>query len=251
MISRDARRLPEAALEDLRRRAVAAVETGVSRTEVARMLGVSRKTVGNWVTSYRDTGEDAFRPRPRGRRPGEQLALSAAQQEATLKAIVGGGPEEVGLPYRVWARPAIAEFVNREFRIMLSVKTVSGYLIRWGLLPGPNVLELLRGPDPVRHRAAEVVWLAWTQQANPAAAVPDDLTGLNVLLAACNRGTLHFGVRREPFDSASVAGFLHRLADQVGHPLDVVVCRWPARHTAVVRSWPASPGTPITIRFAE
>jgi hypothetical protein len=105
---------------------------------------------------------------------------------------------------------------------------------------GVDHLGLAEEPGPVHH---------WTQQANPATAVPDDLTDLNVLLAACNRGTLHFGVRREPFDSAYVAGFLHRLADQVGHPLDVVVCRWPARHAAVVRSWLASPGASISIRF--
>ena len=96
--SGDARSLPAEALEVLRRRAVAAVEAGMSRTEVARAFGVSRKTVGAWVQAYRAAGDDALRPKPRGRRPGEQLALSPPRQAATLEAIIAGSPETHGLP---------------------------------------------------------------------------------------------------------------------------------------------------------
>src|ERR1700738_690593 len=102
MISRDTRSLPAAALEDLRRRAVAAVESGRSQVEVARLLGVSRKTVGVWVRAYRSSGEAAFPPQRRGRRPGEQLALSFPQQRWVVKTLVTGSPDEVGLRYRLW-----------------------------------------------------------------------------------------------------------------------------------------------------
>ncbi|RSM50777.1 helix-turn-helix domain-containing protein [Amycolatopsis balhimycina DSM 5908] len=242
MVRRDARRLPEAALEDLRRRAVAAVESGRSRSDVARLFGVSRKTVGNWVTAYRDLGEDAFRPRTRGRRPGEQLALAPGQQAAVLEAVTGRIPEELELPYRVWTRQAVAELVNREFRITLSLKTVSGYLARWGLLPAPaNVLEALRGSGPAGHRSAEGVWLTWHR--TPA--------GLDVLLAACYRGSLYFDVRTAPFEAAAVTDFLRRLADQLDRPIGVVVRRWPAGQTGLVRTWPGAPDPRITVRFAH
>ena len=59
---------------------VASVESGVSQSHAAHMFGVSRKTVGTWVRAYQVKGEEALRPRRRGRRTGEQLALSAAQQ---------------------------------------------------------------------------------------------------------------------------------------------------------------------------
>ena len=240
MVRRDARRLPEAALEDLRRRAVAAVESGRSRSEVASLFGVSLKTVGTWVTAYRDLGEDAFRPRTRGRRPGEQLALSPGQQAAVREAATGRDPEELALPYRVWTRQAIAELVNREFRITLSLKTVSGYLSRLGLRPGPNLLEALRGRGVAGFRAAEVVWLTWHRS-------PEDV---DVLLAACNRGSLYFDVRTTPFDAAAVTGFLRRLADQLGHPITVVVRAWPASCAGLVRSWPPAPDPRIELRFA-
>lgn len=76
MATEDARSLSAEALEALRRRAVAAVKAGVTRAEVARLFGVSRKTVGAWVAAYQKDGDDAFRPKRRGRRPGEQFALS-------------------------------------------------------------------------------------------------------------------------------------------------------------------------------
>ena len=239
MVRRDARRLPEAALEELRRRTVAAVESGLSRSEVARLFGVSRKTVGSWVSSYRDLGEDAFRPRTRGRRPGEQLALSPGRQAATLEAITGRTPEEAGLPYRVWTRQAIAELVNREFRITLSPRTVSGYLARWELLPGPGEFDVQPGTGPARSRAAEGVRLVWHR--TPA--------GLDVLVALCYRGSLFFDVRTAPFDAPAAADFLRRLADQLARPVDVLVRRWPARETGLVRAWPATPDDRITVRF--
>src|SRR5438874_8719314 len=110
--TRDARSLSAEALETLRRRAVAAVESGESRSEVARLFGVSRKTVGAWVLAYRQHGEDAFRPKTRGRRPGEQLALSPAQQAWTIKTIISGTPDQNGLGHRLWSRPAVVDLVH-------------------------------------------------------------------------------------------------------------------------------------------
>jgi len=259
MISQDARRLPAVALEELRRRAVAAVHAGGSRAEVARQFGVSRRTVGSWVLSFRDNGEDAFRARPRGRRPGEQLALSVPEQEATVKTIVSGMPEDVGLPYWVWTKPAIAELVNREFRVTLSTKTVGQYLIRWGLIPAVNLLELLRENEVVGRcrtvapgRAAEVVWLARTR--------PLDVFGeVGVLLAMGNRGTLYFDVRPDPIDADHIADFLHRLTAQTGRALEVILCRGPVHQSEAVRTWPEDlaerllacrrPGSPVTSSF--
>jgi transposase len=265
MISRDARRLPAAALEDLRRRAVAAVEAGVSRTEVARLFGVSRQTVGAWVLSYRDNGEEAFRPRQRGRRPGEQLALSDSQQTVVVKTIVTGSPEDVGLPYWVWTRPAVAELINREFRVTLSVKTVSRYLLRWGLIPGTNPLELVRGgkitTGTERSDRAEVVWLMWTSPHSPlesgyaaaglgegiAPSFFEQFREVNVLLATGNTGMLYFDARLEPFDAGHAGGFLRRLAAQIGRAVDVVVCRWPIDHVDAV---PRDVDAPVSVRFS-
>ncbi|MCI2415841.1 helix-turn-helix domain-containing protein [Saccharopolyspora sp. K220] len=275
MTARDARNLSPEALEELRRRAVAAVESGSSRTEVARLLGVSRKTVGAWLRAYRRTGEESFRPKVRGRRPGEQLALSPAQQAWTVKTIAAGTPDEHDLPHALWTRQAVAELVNREYRILLSPATVGQYLARWGLIDEPYLREMMRARVTAvvpRQRAvaavdeawipeAEVLWVAWTlphaaPERTGATRKKNLLTGfrnyfgdVNVLQAISNRGAVFFQARVGPFDSAHTEGFLVRLMDQFGRPLNVIICRWPAEHHGILRAWPRRHSRRISLRF--
>ena len=49
--------MPQAAQEELRRRAVALVGEGRSQTEVAGLLDVSRQSVSEWARAYRLGGE--------------------------------------------------------------------------------------------------------------------------------------------------------------------------------------------------
>lgn len=275
MTGRDARSLPADALEDLRRRAVAAVEAGVTRAEVARLFGVSRKTVGAWVAAYRREGTEAFRPRRRGRRPGEQFALSAEQQAWVVRTIVDGPPDRIGLPQRLWTRQAIAELAHREFGILISSPTVSQYLDRWGLVEERRLLEMRRSrvisdrpPEPRPGTEwlanAEILWLAWTRPRTPADArrgpVADRrnlLTGfrdhfgdVNLLLALSHRGMVYFQARRGAFDARQANEFLARLAEQFGRGLDVVVCDWPVQHDEILRGWPEPGPGRLSVRFA-
>ncbi|AIJ20322.1 transposase [Amycolatopsis methanolica 239] len=275
MTTRDARSLSPDALEALRRRAVAAVEAGVSRSEVARLFGVSRKTVGAWVLAYRREGEDAFRPKTRGRRPGEQLALSPAQQAWTIKTIISGTPDQYGLRPRLWSRPAVVELVNREFRILLSPATVGHYLVRWGLIDEPYLQEMMRSrvtatvPRPRGAPAtaeewipeAEVLWVAWTRPHAPAdrrAVSRQNLMSgfrnyfgdVNVLIAMSNRGVVHFRAGLGPFDTPHAEDFLHRLMRQLGRPLNVVVCRWPLQQYEMLQAWPRRHSGRISVRFS-
>lgn len=278
MAGGDGRSLSPEALEVLRRRAVAAVESGVSRTEVARLFGVSRKTVGVWVSAYQREGDDAFRSKRRGRRPGEQLALSPAQQAWTVRAIVDGTPDQLGMPHRLWTSHAIAELINREFRILLSPATVSNYLVRWGLVVDRRLLETMRSrggsvvprPRPRRGEGnewlpnAETLWLAWTRPHTPSdtkrgpsligrnllSGFRDYYGDVNVLLAMSNRGMVFFQARRGPFDGRQATEFLERLMAQVGRGLNIVICSWPLEHYGIVRTWPERYGDKLSIRFS-
>lgn len=133
--TRDARKLSVDGLEDLRRCAVAAVESGVPRTEVARRYGVSRQTVGAWVRAYRLEGSDALRPRRRGRRPGDQLALSSARQLWMLRTMTTTTPDKVGLRDVLWTWQSLAALAHREFGVVLGTTTIRNYLTRWGFCP--------------------------------------------------------------------------------------------------------------------
>src|SRR4051794_10835928 len=80
-IKRDFRKLAPATQAELRRIAVAMVRAGKTRIEAAETVGVNRRFVGQWVKAAAQSGEAALAGRRRGRRPGEQKALSAGQEE--------------------------------------------------------------------------------------------------------------------------------------------------------------------------
>jgi transposase len=249
MSTRDARSLSAEALEDLRRRVVAAVESGVSRSEVARLFGVSRKTVGVWVAAYQRFGDAGLRPKRRGRRPGEQLALSPAQQDATLRTIVDGTPDKHGMPHWLWTRQAVAELVNREFRVLLSPATVWRYLERWGLIAEPRLLEVMRRriamTVPMQRtpaawlRNADAVSMAWAPGSGD----------VNVLLAVSGRGVVFFQARLGPFTTEEVTEFLERLMAQLERGLNVVVHSWPPRHGGMLRAWPDDHPRKVSVHF--
>src|ERR1051325_12145736 len=80
-IERDFRKLTLATQAELRRIAGAMVRAGKTRIEAAEAVGVNRRFVGRWVKAAAQRGEAALAGGRRGRRPGEQKALSAAQEE--------------------------------------------------------------------------------------------------------------------------------------------------------------------------
>src|SRR5215211_8004639 len=106
-IERDFRKLAPATQAELRRIAVAMVRGGKTRIEAAEAVGVNRRFVGRWVKAAAHFGEAALAGRRRGRRPGEQKALSAAQEEGLRSLIVRGCLDQVGLSFALWTRPAV------------------------------------------------------------------------------------------------------------------------------------------------
>ncbi|MEQ0559585.1 helix-turn-helix domain-containing protein [Amycolatopsis sp. NEAU-NG30] len=216
-----ARSLPADALEQLRRQAVAAVGSGLSQTRVAHMFGVSRKAVGSWVRAYESGGESTLRPRPRGRRTGEQLVLSAAQQGRVVDVLASGPPDAAGLPCLVWTRKAVAELVARECGVVLAGTTIDKYLLRWELITRDGVFSRRPGCPP------GTLLVTWTHPRSPMGS-----RALHALVAVSGRGTLQFLVAAAPF--TGVTDFRRRLRMQCGRDVRLVPHDWPAAHPALL-----------------
>src|SRR4051812_8771017 len=116
VIKRDFRTLAPATQAELRRVAVAMVRAGKTRIEAAETVGVNRRFVGQWVKMAAQDGEAVLAGRRRGRRPGEQKALSAAQEEGLRYLIARGCPDRDGLFFALWTRQAGRGRVARETR---------------------------------------------------------------------------------------------------------------------------------------
>lgn len=257
---------PDDSLTEVQRRVVAATESGVTQVDVARVFGVSRQTVARWVRIYRHGGEEMLRARPRGRRPGERLALSPAQQLWVINAFAARPPEELGLRYRMWTRQALVELINRDLGVGLSTTSIRNYMLRWGLPTNGSLLQALRGEHAtVAGQASdaaarwlpegESLWADWTPvraltrplvegEAGP------ELPDVAMLRAVSNRGVLYFVAHADPLDGARVCDFLARLRDQLDRKINIVL-NWQPRHNAEeLSAWAAGNADDVAIRFS-
>jgi transposase len=127
-IERDFRTLAPARQAELRRIAVAMVRAGKTRVEAAKTVGVNRRFVGQWVKAATQSGEAVLAGGRRGRRPGEQKALSAVQEGRLRVLIARGCPDQFGLSFALWTRQAVRALIARESGVWLTLPVVGRYL---------------------------------------------------------------------------------------------------------------------------
>lgn len=242
----DARSLPAAAQEDLRRKAVRAVlEEGMTQKKVASLFGVSRQAVNGWVGEYRASGVVALRAKKRGRPP-EPSRLTGPQAAAVVRAITSKCPDQLMLPFALWTRDAVRELIFVKCGIRVSPATVGRYLKRWGMTPqrpvrrayernDAGVKAWLREEYPAiaaraKRENAEIHW------GDQAGFRSDDQRGrsyskrgvtpivpgtgkrfkCNMMSAVTNRGHLSFMVFTSNFNGKVFTDFMRRLMKQSG-----------------------------------
>lgn len=131
----DGRYLKKDTLEYLRKQAVVLRKQGKTQQEVANALGLSRVTVGIWLKNYKLRGTKSFIGQKRGRKIGENRALSSEQEIDIKKIIQEKMPDQLKMPFALWTRNAIKELILSHHGIDMPIRTVGDYLSRWGFTP--------------------------------------------------------------------------------------------------------------------
>src|SRR5918993_5583026 len=268
MADEDTRSLPAAAQAALRTRAVRAVLEGMTQAEAARVFGVHHNAVNRWINRYREGGWDGLAERRRGRRPGEQAALTELQQQEVIALVRETTPDQLGLPGFLWTRDAVAELITQRYGVWLARTTVGGYLRGWGFSPQkPQRRALEQNPAAVaRWLATEFPaicaqakreggvgwWLDEMGVRSDAAAgrswAPIGQTpvikrtgkrfGVNMLSAISNAGRLRFRLFTGSFNGPVFLDFLGRLLrDCGGRKVDLIVDGHPVHHAKLVSAW--------------
>lgn len=262
---KDARSLPAAAQEDLRRKAVAAVRSGMSQVEAARVFGVTRQAVGRWVGISRKRGTAALRAKRRGRPP--EIQLSADEASWVRRQIVSRTPDQLALKFFLWTREAVCQLIRTEFGIHLSVWTVGRYLKAWGFTPQKpirrafeqNPVEVQRWLNEtypgIRTQAlrekAEIYWGDETGMRSDHAAgrsygrrgrtpvirSSGKRFGCNMISAITNRGRLYFMVFGQEFNGLLFVKFLERLLRQIRRKMFLILDGHPVHRSRVAKAW--------------
>jgi transposase len=271
--------LPQAAQEELRRRAVALVAGGRSQVEVAGLLSVSANAVGNWVRAHRRGGDRALDAGRRGRRPGH-TKLTYAQQQRIAGLIVGNNPDQLRLPGFLWTRALVRDLIARELGIELSEDTVGRYLRAWGFSPQKPMRRAYEQSDEAvrrwleerypelekraRRERAEILWAdesglrsdhsagrTWAPVGQtPVTKGTGKRFKANMIAAISNTGSLRFRVFDERFTGPLFLDFLKRLVKHNrGRKIMLILDGHPAHRARIVRDWVAAHRELIELHF--
>jgi transposase len=280
MTDEDTRSLPAAAQAALRRRAVRAVLDGMTQAEAARVFGVHHNAVNRWIKRYRRGGWAGLSEQRRGRRPGEQAALSQHQQQEIMALVRESTPDQLGLPGFLWTRDAVAELITQCYGMWLARTTVGGYLRGWGFSPQrPQRRALEQNPAAVaRWLATEfpairaqakregglVLWLdemgvrsdaatgrSWAPVGQtPVVKGTGKRFRVNMISAISNAGMLRFRLFVGSFSGRVFIEFLGRLLrDCGGRKVHLIVDGHPVHRAKLVSAWVGRHADRIELHF--
>lgn len=276
----DTRSLPGAAQAALRKRAVRAVLDGMTQAEVARVFGVHPNAVNRWIKRYREGGWDGLSERRRGRRAGEQAALSERQQQEVITLVRETTPDQLGLAGFLWTRDAVAELIAQRYGVWLARTTAGRYLRGWGFSPQkPQHRALEQNPVAVarwleeeypaicvqaKREGGVVLWLDEMGVRSDAAAgrswAPVGQTPVikrtgkrfrvNMLSAISNAGMLRFRLFVGSFNGLVFIDFLRRLLrDCQGRKVHLIVDGHPVHRAKLVSAWVGRHAEQIELHF--
>jgi transposase len=158
----DARKLNPAAQHERRKQVIRAHKRGRTRSQIAEEIGLSYTAVSKTIERYETQGMAALAPGTRGRRSGEERALTPEQEERVRHIICDKRPEQLKMDFALWSRAAVMQLIERECGVTLHVRSVGKYLTRWGFTP--------QKPIKRAYEQSPMVVKAWLDDEYPAIA---------------------------------------------------------------------------------
>lgn len=253
----------------VRRYAVEQVTLKGARVEdVAAALGYGRSTIFWWVKKYSGAGMSALETKVRSGRPPK---LDAKQQAKLRKYIVGVDPRQLRFEFALWTREMVAELIEREFNVVLSLSAVGRMMRRMGLSPQRPLWRAYQAnPDAVEHwkttefpaikaKAAKVGGLVFFQDEasvrcdfhagttwgvvgqTPIVKTTGARYRVNMLSSVSAQGKLHFQLVEGNVDSDVFIAYCERLLhDHPDRPVFLIVDGHPAHRSSKTKEWVAS-----------
>lgn len=252
----------------VRRRVVEQVIKGKGAAEVAEVIGVSKQAVYSWVRAFNEGGFAALEAK---KAPGKAPKLTVGQVAKLRTIILGADPRQLRFEFALWTREMIAELIEGEFEVTMSVSAVGRLLRSVGLSPqrpiwrayqaDPDAVEAWRTEvfPGIRADAAKVGGVVLFQDE---AAVRADFhagttwgevghtpvvktTGarysVNMMSAVSPRGDLHFMLTEGTVDSDVFISFCERLVhDNPGRPVFLIVDGHSSHKSKKTKAWVAS-----------
>lgn len=263
----DGRKLDHKTLEELRLRAVRRVEEGEHPKAVARALGMTGSAVYSWIARSRAGGTDALLAKAI---PGRPSKLSGAEVRKIYELVVGNDPRQLRFAFALWTREMVAELIEAEFTVSLSLSSVGRLLRSLGLSPqrplfrayqqNPEAVERWKSEEYPQIRAeaeeegAEIFFCdeasvrsdfhsgtTWAPVGQtPVIKTTGARFSVNLISAVTPKGKLRFSVVPGTLTAPKFIDFCRRLLHDTKGPVFLIVDGHPVHRSKAVKSFVAS-----------
>src|SRR4051812_29878052 len=212
-------------------------------------------------------GEAALAGGRRGRRPGEQKALSTAQEDRLRGLIARGCPDQYGLSFALWTRHAVRALIARASGVWLSLSVVGDYLRGWGFTAQRPMRRATERQDEAvrvwlesaypatspkaKAQGGEIHWADETDLSNQAnygrSFAPKGQTPIirrparrfsqSMISSLTNQSKLRFMIYEGAIKAPIFLNFLQRLVREAARKLFVIVDNLPVHRAHRVTAW--------------
>ncbi|MBI1285036.1 MAG: IS630 family transposase [Thiobacillus sp.] len=264
----DARRLSPAEQHERRRQVIRAYKRGRTRAQIAAEVGLSHTAVTKEIARYEREGATGLAPRRRGRRSGEDRALTAEQEDAVRRIFCDKRPEQLKMEFALWSRAAVMQLIERECGVKLHVRSVGKYLARWGFTPQEPIKKAYeQRPEAVqawldaqypeiekraKAEGAEIHWGDETALVNTdvqgrsdapagktpvAYAVGGTRQKLSMIGTVTSQGKTRWMIIDDAFTSDKLIEFLEALIKDAGRKVFLILDNLRVHHSKPVKAW--------------
>lgn len=264
---KNARALGPEGLHERRRQAIVLFGKGMSRIEISPLVGAHRNTVGRWIRDWQAGGAKALKPAKPGRPKGSGRRLSSEQESQTSRAIVDRCPDQLKLPFALWTRAAVRDYIAQAHGVELPIRTVGWYLQRWGFTPQKPIRRAYERNEAAvrrwmeeqyptikaraRQEGAEIHWGDETglrsddvngrgyapKGRTPVRRMKGTAEKVNMISTVTNQGKVRFMFYRGTMNASTLTGFFGRLLRTVDGKVFVILDNLKVHHARPVKTW--------------
>jgi len=263
----DSRGLPDAVLNERRRRAVKLREAGVPVRQVGEQCELSTHTVVEAHKAFRRGGWSAVKVKRGGRPVGSGRQLTSEQEKKIQQLIQDRTPDQLKLSYALWTRQAVSELIESVYGVRLTVRNMGKYLKRWGFTPQrPLKKAYEQSPQAVakwvneeypkiaaqaKQEGAEIQWGDETglrsddvrgrgyapKGKTPVVLANANRARLSVISTVTNKGQMRWKVFSGALNAKVLIGFMKRLVHGREKRIFLVLDNLRVHHSKAVKKW--------------
>lgn len=188
-------------------------------------------------------------------------------QEKEIQILIDKDPEQMKLPFALWTRIALQQFIRELYKIKMPIRTVGEYLSRWGFTPQKPLKKAYKqNPKAVKkwlkeeyptikqkakQEKSEIHWGDETGLCNdsyygrcyahkgetPAIRLHPRCKRVNLISSITNQGKVRFMFYENKMNSQTFIKFMKRLIKDANKKVFLILDNLKVHHSYVVKDW--------------